>query len=465
MTRRLWIVLGTAVLLALLVSGTAAAKEIANGTCGENVTWTLYDNGNLYIEGSGAMDNYPIEYPGYYDYRDQIKRILIYGEKYNEGTGVTAIGDYAFYELDEVEKVTIFGNTLQSVGGNAFRKCSAIKEPLDLPVSVTAIGKNAFTDCTALPDVGVLNPNAAFGQNVFQNCSASLTGWPNSTAKTYAQEAGVTFRQMDDCGYCGSSVIWTIFPAQRKLTIVGSGNMKNYASENAIPWYRAQDAIYSVEIEYGVKSIGDYAFYDCEYISQITIPASVTAIGKLSFHSTALPSITFPDSVTDIGEKAFHNCQSLVQVELPRCLANVGDGAFSYCYKLRYVYCYCGTTVFGEDVFYWHHSNFYLFGWPDSTAKDYAAANKLTFKEMSVPEPKFFLPADTAAIEDSAFSGIAARSVVIPKNITRITGNPFAGSKVVFIYGYAGTCAETLAQDYGYSFIAVDDAWMTSHGR
>ena len=77
------------------------------------------------------------------------------------------------------------------------------------------------------------------------------------------------------------------------------------------------------------------------------------------------------------------------------------------------------------------------------------------------PEPTFFLPADLTAIEADAFYGISAQAVVIPKSVTSISGNPFAGSAVQYIYGFPGTAAETLARNYPaqFTFIAMTDAW------
>ena len=79
------------------------------------------------------------------------------------------------------------------------------------------------------------------------------------------------------------------------------------------------------------------------------------------------------------------------------------------------------------------------------------------------PEPTFFLPAALTVIESEAFSGITARAVVIPKTVTSISGNPFSGSSVTTVYGYAGSAAQALAAAQGYTFVTIDDAWMASH--
>jgi len=49
------------------------------------------------------------------------------------------------------------------------------------------------------------------------------------------------------------------------------------------------------------------------------------------------------------------------------------------------------------------------------------------------------------------------------KKVTRIYGNPFAGSEVTTVYGYLGSEAQTLAAIGGYQFIQISDAWIASH--
>ena len=47
-----------------------AVHEIANGTCGDNVTWTLDSNGLLTISGSGEMWDFSNVDPTYLEYKD-----------------------------------------------------------------------------------------------------------------------------------------------------------------------------------------------------------------------------------------------------------------------------------------------------------------------------------------------------------------------------------------------------------
>lgn len=67
-------------------------------------------------------------------------------------------------------------------------------------------------------------------------------------------------------------------------------------------------------------------------------------------------------------------------------------------------------------------------------------------------------------LEAEAFSGIAAEAVIIPATVTAISGNPFSGSSVEYVFGYIGSAAETLADTTeSLTFVPIDDAWLASH--
>ena len=65
-------------------------------------------------------------------------------------------------------------------------------------------------------------------------------------------------------------------------------------------------------IRKGVKVIGDWAFWDCEFLTNINIPNSVTTIEKYAFASCkSLTNINIPNSVTTIEYRAFCGCENL----------------------------------------------------------------------------------------------------------------------------------------------------------
>ena len=70
----------------------------------------------------------------------------------------------------------------------------------------------------------------------------------------------------------------------------------------------------SSTIPAGVKSIGEYAFYNCTAITSLSLPTSLKTIDAWAFFMSGLTSITIPSSVETLGEAAFGINDSLTTV-------------------------------------------------------------------------------------------------------------------------------------------------------
>ena len=90
--------------------------------------------------------------------------------------------------------------------------------------------------------------------------------------------------ESETSGQCGENAFWSFDTDTGKLTISGTGAMNDYKS-NTQPWSSYKGNITSVEIEYGVESIGKNAFIDCTGLTSIEIPYSVTSIGADAFYN------------------------------------------------------------------------------------------------------------------------------------------------------------------------------------
>ena len=70
------------------------------------------------------------------------------------------------------------------------------------------------------------------------------------------------------------------------------------------------------------------AFEGCN-IESVTIPNSVTTIGRAAFWASSLTEIIIPNSVTSIGRQAFEICTSLSSVIIPNSVIVIGNSAFN----------------------------------------------------------------------------------------------------------------------------------------
>jgi hypothetical protein len=106
-------------------------------------------------------------------------------------------------------------------------------------------------------------------------------------------------------------------------------------------------------------SIERSAFYKCSALASITIPDSVTTIGRSPFVESGLTSITWPakipviplyafdetklktivipEGVTDINLSAFAECKELTSVTPPSTIKNIDAEAFADCPALSVI--------------------------------------------------------------------------------------------------------------------------------
>ena len=199
-------------------------------------------------------------------------------------------------------------------------------------------------------------------------------------------------------GSCGDNVNWTLYESGL-LTISGTGAMDNFSLGGA-PWYSNIRTIQTVQIENGVTSIGNRAFYNCPSLTSVTIPSSVTSIGQGAFTAcTSLTIDTFPSNITSIGHQAFSDCFSLTSMTIPSSVTSIGGGAFSGCSSLTSVTLPSSITSIEYQTF--------------------SGCTSMT---------SVTLPASVTSIGDFAFMGCTSMtSVTLPSSVTSIGGSAFSG--------------------------------------
>ncbi len=143
------------------------------------------------------------------------------------------------------------------------------------------------------------------------------------------------------------------------LTISGTGDMPDFSRPSyCAPWNDFRNSITAVVIDYGVTSIGNYAFYDLignstyPALTQAIIPNSVTRIGKTAFYKCiALTSVTIPNSVTSIESAAFASCEALTSITIPNSVTSIEPETFNSCKALTSFTIPNSVTSIGERAF------------------------------------------------------------------------------------------------------------------
>ena len=288
-------------ILMMLLPLVASAGD--SGSCGDNLTYTYVESKHtLTISGTGSMtDYYWGNHSPWYDYRKEIASVIL-------ESGVTSIGNFAFYECWRLTSVTIPGS-VTSVGEHAFFECGSLTS-ITIPDSVTSIGKWAFGFC-GLTSITIPNSVTSIGQSAFQNCSLTSVTIPNSVT-SIGEQAFVNCR-------CLTSI--TI---PNSVTSIG-----NEA-------FRGCGGLTSIHVEEGNSK------YDSRYNCNAIIETSSNTLIAGCINST------IPNSVTIIGADAFCGCTGLTSITIPGSVTSIGRYAFAACISLTDVTC-LGETVPNTD--------------------------------------------------------------------------------------------------------------------
>ena len=307
-----------------------AVTEVASGTCGDGLTWTLQSDGSLAITGSGAMPNYKNAYDvPWSSYAGVIKNVTI-------SAGVTNLSDYAFFFCQNLESVTFEeGSKLQTIGGSVFYHCDSLKS-MELPDGVTTIYGNTFAKCGALTSVYVPDSVSFISVGVFNGSSnVTLNVGYQSYAKAYAEKYGIKYteRVIEEVasGTCGDGLTWTL-QSDGSLVITGNGAMPIYKNAYDVPWSSYAGVIKNVTISAGVTNLSDYAFFFCQNLESVTFEEGSklqTIGGSVFYHCDNLTNVELPDGVTTIYGNTFAKCGALTSVYLPDSVSFISAGVFN----------------------------------------------------------------------------------------------------------------------------------------
>lgn len=101
-----------------------------------------------------------------------------------------------------------------------------------------------------------------------------------------------------------------------------------------------------------IIEIGDGAFADRVYITEVKLRSGIISIGTDAFCGcTALTDVALPKTVTHIEDGAWRGCSSLERVELNDGLVSIGAEAFRDCTSLKEIIIPASVKSIGKDAF------------------------------------------------------------------------------------------------------------------
>lgn len=128
-----------------------------------------------------------------------------------------------------------------------------------------------------------------------------------------------TVIEIGDCAFLSSEVVRITIP--NSVTTIG---------KNAFA-----SCIYltSIIMSDSVTTINAGAFAKCPHLSSIRLPPGITRIASNTFYQTGITFCNIPEGVTEIGESAFKNTP-ITSIQIPKSVTSIYGSAFENCYKL-----------------------------------------------------------------------------------------------------------------------------------
>lgn len=397
MKRRITI-LTMALLAAMLLCNKVLAAS--SGKCGDSITWTLDDDGNLTLTGSGQM-YWPTSLSPFSN-NTEIKRVTI-------GDSITNIGWMAFSGCTSLASVTI-PESVTLIDYESFSGCTSLAK-VTLPERLTEIRERAFKECSSLTEINIPYGVKTIGESAFSGCT-------NLTSVTIPESVISIAGVFSGCTSLTSITIpenvTNIAGAFSGCTSLTSVTLPKKLAEIGVGAFSGCTSLASIDIPESVISIAG-AFSGCTSLASVTIPKGATNIAGAFSGCTSLTSIDIPKSVTNIA-RAFSGCTSLASVNLPENLTEIGEGAFSECTGLRSITIPDSVRVIGNSAF-GGCKNLNDLTLPKrlTTIGDYAFSDALYgLDTISIPE-------NVTAIGDGAFNGgngfaeVVMNSAIPPK--------------------------------------------------
>ncbi len=387
----------------------------------EDIGYKL-SGGTLTITGSGDMMNYGSSNMPWYKDRDSIKKVVV-------GDKITRVGDYAFYDFENVTEV-VLPSSLREIGRYSFSG-TGISE-VTIPENVTTIDFCAFSDNKNLNTVNInsvlLN---SLAESIFAGCSINRVtfakgiesipgklfysaGFSNCTITIPASVISIGDQSFNE-RWSSTGISGLVFEKGSKLTTIGEDAFYgNKIASLELPESLttiesdafADNQISKIRIPKDVTTLGSGAFSGCKNLTTVIIDSNVIIGGKESvFAGCSINSVTFPKGMESIPSKLFYsagfnNCT----ITIPASVTTIEDQAFNERWS--------GTGISG--LVFEKGSNLSTIG------SDAFYGNKIT---------KLELPKSLETIGGGAFSNILISEITIPENVTTIGTSAFSSCK------------------------------------
>ncbi len=233
----------------------------------------------------------------------------------------------AFAGCTGLTEITLPEESSLFLGDGCFRGCTGL-ETVNLHGSIPNWGDEAFMDCTALKRLSLGSGSQSkiprVGTRAFKGCTG-LVGRDSVSFRAWMPVLG------EEC-FAGCENLGAIL-----MTEQARDNLE-VIEDRAFEGCRSMTQ-FLVSRFTGLKTIGSYAFADCDSLLNPSVPANVTSVGEGCFaNCDLLQTVSFYCVLEEYPKGCFRNCPNLsrtggVAAALTG-LKRIGEGAYEGCISL-----------------------------------------------------------------------------------------------------------------------------------
>lgn len=260
---------------------------------------------------------------------------------------VTKIGSCAFQSTYNNTGKLILPDGLTEIGFEAFYD-SHFQGDLTIPNSVTTLAQRAFEEGSFSGKLTLSNSLQTLNLWTFYNCRG-FYGDLVIPASVTTIGKGVF-----DGSYYGNITGEKgrlIFADGSQLTEIGEGAFQecpNLTGELKLPntvetigslAFKGNGFTGELKLPANLKELGESAFENCSGLTgRITFPSNMSTIHSTVFCRTRITEVVIPSSIGSVWVDAFYYCNSLKKVYLPAEIPTIYDRSFRGCSNVKFYY-------------------------------------------------------------------------------------------------------------------------------